>query len=80
MLARFQSLLGLAQTGPVLVVTPVLGHVISSLGMSTALMCIAVTLLITWFAARQAETHLDHTTDARLNGATQDENCIDAVV
>lgn len=62
MLARFQSLLGLAQTGPVLVVTPLLGRVISSLGMSAALMCIAATLLITLIAARQAERRLDNTT------------------
>jgi hypothetical protein len=66
MLARFQSLLGLAQTGPMLVVTPLLGHLISSLGMSAALMCIAATLLITLFAARQAERRLDNTTHTRL--------------
>jgi MFS family permease len=54
MLARFQSLLGLAQTGPVLVAMPVLGRVISSRGIPTALVCIAATLVLTLFSARRS--------------------------
>ncbi|MDF1603870.1 MFS transporter [Nocardioides sp. YIM 152315] len=42
MLARFQSLLGLAQTGPVLVVTPVLGAGAAHLGLGAALAVVAV--------------------------------------
>lgn len=58
LLARFQSLLGLAQTGPVLVVTPVLGRVLGDRGISSALVCIAALLLVTVLAAHQAERSL----------------------
>ena len=58
LLARFHSLLGLAQTGPVLVVTPVLGRVLSTLGAPTALFCISGLLLVTLVAARRAEQGL----------------------
>ncbi len=58
MLARFSSLLGLAQTGPVLVATPALGHLIGTRGLSVALSALAVLLILTLFAARQAEAQL----------------------
>ncbi|MBB3044440.1 MFS transporter [Nocardioides soli] len=44
MLARFQSLLGLAQTGPVLVATPLLGALATQLGLGWALAVVAVLL------------------------------------
>jgi MFS family permease len=56
MLARFSSLLGLAQTGPVLVVTPVLGELIGTLGMKVTLGALAGVLILTLVAARRAGT------------------------
>jgi MFS family permease len=56
MLARFSSLLGLAQTGPLLVVTPVLGALIGALGMKVMLGALAAALILTLVAAHEAET------------------------
>jgi len=61
MLARFQSLLGLAQTGPVLLMTPLLGHLITTLGIKPALVVLAAVLLGTAAAAHRAEGHLPTT-------------------
>lgn len=61
MLARFQSLLGLAQTGPVLLMTPLLGHLITTLGIRPALVVLAAVLLGTAAAARRAEGQLPAT-------------------
>ncbi|MFC4786109.1 hypothetical protein ACT8ZV_16640 [Nocardioides sp. MAHUQ-72] len=47
MLARFQSLLGLAQTGPVLLATPSLGFVAERAGVEPALAAVAVLLALT---------------------------------
>ncbi|CAI9406438.1 MFS transporter [Nocardioides sp. T2.26MG-1] len=47
MLARFQSLLGLAQTGPVLVATPLLGLVAHGAGLGWALVAVAALLVAT---------------------------------
>jgi hypothetical protein len=52
MLARFQSLAGLAQTAPVLVLTPALGGVIAHAGVEVTLVVLAVVLVTT--AATQA--------------------------
>jgi len=51
MLARFQSLLGIAQTGPVLLATPTLGAAISAWGVGTAFWLLAAILGLTTFAA-----------------------------
>jgi hypothetical protein len=51
MLARFQSLAGLAQTGPVLLATPILGFITSHVGLVAALMLVAVGLALTTLAA-----------------------------
>ncbi len=58
MLARFSALLGVAQTGPVLLATPALGHLIGTLGMGVALNTLAAVLFLTLFAARRADTQL----------------------
>lgn len=71
MLARFHSLLGLAQTGPDLVVMPVLGRVISSYGTPTALGCIAAGLLATLFAARRL-AGVEPDVEAELGGPARD--------
>jgi MFS family permease len=55
MLARFQSLLGIAQTGPVLLATPVLGAASSAWGVGVALWLLALILVLTTFAAIAAE-------------------------
>jgi len=68
MLARFQSLLGLAQTGPVLLMTPLLGHLITTLGIRPALVVLAVVLLGTAAAARRAEGRLPTPTDTHDAG------------
>jgi MFS family permease len=46
MLGRFQSLLGLAQTGPVLVVTPLLGALAAGAGLGAALLVVAGLLAV----------------------------------
>jgi hypothetical protein len=46
MLARFQSLLGIAQTGPVLLVTPLLGALASHAGIAAGLVVVAVPLAL----------------------------------
>lgn len=58
MLARFSSLLGLAQTGPVLLVTPVLGRLIHVWGVAVALGALAGVLMLTLLAALRAEQQL----------------------
>jgi uncharacterized membrane protein (DUF485 family) len=58
MLARFSSLLQLAQIAPVLVATPILGAAAHAWGVDTALLLIAVTLLATTLAVRRAEVGL----------------------
>jgi hypothetical protein len=55
MLARFQSLLGIAQTGPVLVATPTLGVTISAWGVGAAFWLLAAILALTTYAAVAAE-------------------------
>jgi MFS family permease len=52
MLARFQALIGLAQTGPVLLATPALGVVASHGGVTAALAAVAVGLAGTAVLAR----------------------------
>ena len=59
MLARFSSLLGIAQTGPVLAVTPLLGRTASETGISTPLLALACILLLTCWPALVAERRLD---------------------
>ncbi|MDH2416364.1 MFS transporter [Nocardioides sp. CER19] len=56
MLARFQSLLQLAQVGPVLLATPAVGWLCGALGVRTGLVAIAVVLAATALAARRAVT------------------------
>jgi uncharacterized membrane protein (DUF485 family) len=58
MLARFSSLLQLAQIAPVLVATSILGAAAHAWGVDTALLLIAVTLLATTLAVRRAEVGL----------------------
>jgi MFS family permease len=58
LLARFQSLLGLAQTGPVLVSTPALGLLIRHEGVGVALACLVVVLALTPIAALRSERAL----------------------
>ncbi len=55
MLARFQSLLGLAQTGPMLVATPLLGRLAGHAGVASALVLLAGVLLLTALAVRRAD-------------------------
>ncbi len=69
MLARFSALLGLAQTGPVLVVTLLLGRLIGSLGMTVTLGVIAGVLILTLGAAYRAETQRQNSASARLAAA-----------
>ena len=55
MLARFQSLVGLAQTGPVLVATPLLGRLAGRHGVVPPLVLLAGVLLLTALAVRRAD-------------------------
>jgi hypothetical protein len=54
MLARFQSLLQLAQTGPVLLATPAVAWVCGRLGVRAGLLQVALVLTATAVAARGA--------------------------
>lgn len=58
LLARFYALLGLAQTAPMLVATPMLGRLIGGYGIQAALAALAAILLLTPVAARRAEQQL----------------------
>lgn len=58
MLGRYQSLLGLAQTGPVLLIIPILGRLVEDLGVEASLGVLAVVLALTMVAARRAEREL----------------------
>jgi MFS family permease len=55
MLGRYQSLLGLAQTGPVLLVIPLVGRMVQDLGLESVLGVLAALLVLTLAAARRAE-------------------------
>lgn len=68
MLARFTSLLGLAQTGPVLVATPVLGWLAERAGVAASLLLMAGILSATTFAVRRSETGLSSETDDDRGG------------
>jgi len=59
MLARFQSLAGLAQTGPVLVVTPLLGVLAGRAGVEPTLVVLAVVLVLTAAVQAATSTELD---------------------
>lgn len=58
-LARFQAFLGLAQTGPVLVVTPLLGAVAGRVGVTTTLVVVVGVLAASVPAVRRAELLAD---------------------
>jgi hypothetical protein len=58
LLARFQSMLGLAQTMPLLGATPLAGHLASRFGVTTALVGLAAVLLATTLPAHHAEHRL----------------------
>jgi MFS family permease len=55
MLARFQSLLGIAQNGPILVAIPTLGAIAAAWGVDTALVLLTGIMLLTTLAALAAE-------------------------
>lgn len=58
MVGRFQALAGLAQTGPVLVATPLLGAVAATLGVRAALVAVAVGLALTALLAVRVTARL----------------------
>ncbi|HEY0952571.1 hypothetical protein, partial [Nocardioides sp.] len=58
MLARFSSLLHLAQVAPVLAVTPVLGVAAHGWGVRAPMVALSVTLLATAAAVRRADAAL----------------------
>jgi hypothetical protein len=61
MLARFSSLLQLAQVAPVLVATPLLGSAAHGWGVEAPLLLIGAALLATAFAVHRAEFGLSLT-------------------
>jgi len=63
MLARLYSVLGLAQSAPMLVATPLLGWLVGVVGLRAVMLVLAAILVATAAAARRA--------DARLGGAGQ---------
>lgn len=58
LLSRFQSLLGLAQAGPVLIATALLGGLIAATEPAAALVGIAIVLALTIWPATQADVRL----------------------
>ncbi len=65
MLARFNSVIQLAQVAPVLVATPALGWVAHTWGTETSLLLVGVTLLATTVAVHRAEVGLSRVAEPR---------------
>jgi MFS family permease len=75
MLARFHSLLQLAQIAPVLVATPVLGWLAAGWGVGTPLVLMAGVLLATTLAVQRSEVGLSRIADPERPAPRSEEAC-----